>query len=112
MNGAKSMTNKEHLIEQHIREYESRMKHIDELYQRAHQAAAKLATADDACTGLDELTAQRSLLRETTESIKTMHSTGCAKQRCATPDPWRCGIYSPRNLRVSSNATNNSGGRY
>ena len=66
------MTNEEHLIDQHIREYESRMKHIDELYQRAHQAAVKLDTADDACTGLDELTAQRSLLRESTESIKTM----------------------------------------
>ena len=35
------MSNTEHLIEQHIREYESRMRHIDELYQRAHQAAAE-----------------------------------------------------------------------
>jgi hypothetical protein len=66
------MTNKEHLIEQHILAYESRMKHIDELYQRAHQAAGKLDTADDVSTRLDELAAQRSLLRETTDSIKTM----------------------------------------
>ena len=66
------MSNKEHLIEQHIREYESRMKHIDELYQRAHQAAEKLESAHDAHSGLVKLTAQRSLLQETTESIKTM----------------------------------------
>jgi DNA repair exonuclease SbcCD ATPase subunit len=66
------MTSKEHLIEQHIREYESRMKHIDELYQRAHQAAEKLDNADDAQTKLNELAAQRTLLQETTDSIKTM----------------------------------------
>ena len=66
------MTNKEHLIEQHILEYESRMKHIDELYQRAHEAAEKLDSAHDARARLDELTAQHSLLRETTESLKTM----------------------------------------
>jgi aryl carrier-like protein len=66
------MTNKEHLIEQHRLEYESRMKHIDELYQRAHEATGKLDSAHDARTRLDELTAQRSLLQETTDSIKTM----------------------------------------
>ena len=67
-----SMSNKEHLIEQHIREYESRMKHIDELHQRAHQAVGKLDSAHDAHTRLGELSAQHSLLQETTESIKTM----------------------------------------
>jgi hypothetical protein len=36
------MTTKEHLVEQHIREYESRLKHIDELYERAHQATDHL----------------------------------------------------------------------
>ena len=66
------MSNKEHLIEQHIREYESRMKHIDELYQRAHQATHKLDITHDAHTRLHEFTAQRSLLQETTDSIKTM----------------------------------------
>ena len=66
------MTNKEHLIEQHIREYESRMKHIDELYQRAHQAAGKLDNAHEAQSRLNELAAQRSLLQDTTDSIKAM----------------------------------------
>jgi len=57
------MTNKEHLIEQHILEYESRMRHIDELYQRAHQAAGKIDNADEAQSRLDELAAQRALLQ-------------------------------------------------
>ena len=35
------MTTKEQLIEQHIREYESRLKHIDELFERAHEAAGQ-----------------------------------------------------------------------
>jgi hypothetical protein len=66
------MTNKEHLIEQHILEYESRMRHIDELYQRAHQAAGKIDNADEVQSRLDELAAQRALLQETTDSFKTM----------------------------------------
>jgi hypothetical protein len=66
------MTSKEQLIEQHIREYESRMKHIDELYDRAHQAAANLDTKDGVQARLNELAAQRALLQETTDSIKTM----------------------------------------
>jgi hypothetical protein len=65
------MTSKDQLIEQHIREYESRMKHIDELYARAHQAAANLDTTD-VQSRLNELAAQRALLQETTDSIKTM----------------------------------------
>jgi len=36
------MTTKEQLIDQHIREYESRLKHIDELYERAHKATEHL----------------------------------------------------------------------
>ena len=66
------MSNKEHLIEQHIREYESRLRHIDELYQRAHQAAAETDTESDVHTHLKELSAQRSLLRETTDEIRSM----------------------------------------
>lgn len=33
------MTGIEHLVEQHILEYESRLKHVDELLERAHKAA-------------------------------------------------------------------------
>ena len=69
------MTTKEQLIEQHIREYESRIKHIDELYERAHQAAAE---SEEAQPELQEIAAQRKLLRETTDEIKAM-----------TPERWR-----------------------
>jgi hypothetical protein len=41
------MTNKEQLIDQHIREYESRLKHIDELYERAHSATEHLDDAHE-----------------------------------------------------------------
>ena len=36
------MTSKEQLIEQHIREYESRLKHVDELFVQAHQVTENL----------------------------------------------------------------------
>jgi len=66
------MTTKEQLIEQHIREYESRLKHIDELYQRAQQAANRPDTAAESASELKELEAHLSLLRETTEKVKAM----------------------------------------
>jgi len=66
------MTTREQLIEQHIREYESRLKHIDELYQRAQQAAVHPGAGGGADDELKDLKAQLSLLRETTHRIKTM----------------------------------------
>lgn len=35
------MTNIERLVEQHVREYESRLKHVDELMERARKASDK-----------------------------------------------------------------------
>ena len=64
------MSNTEHLIEQHIREYESRMRHIDELYQRAHTAATAADMANGVQGKLSELAAQRSLLRQTTDELR------------------------------------------
>ena len=66
------MTTKEQLIEQHVREYESRLKHIDELYQRAQQAAGNAESTDATGAELKDLQAQLSLLRETTQQIKAM----------------------------------------
>lgn len=66
------MSNTEHLIEQHIREYESRLRHIDELYARAHSAAADADKASGVHGKLDELAAQRSLLEETTAELRRM----------------------------------------
>ena len=66
------MSNTEHLIEQHIREYESRLRHIDELYQRAHAAAAESDAASEAQDKLRDISAQRELLRETTDELRTL----------------------------------------
>jgi len=66
------MTTKEQLIEQHIREYESRLKHIDELYQRAREAAGHPDAETGPGSELRDLQAQLALLRETTEEIKAM----------------------------------------
>ncbi len=66
------MSNKEHLIEQHIREYESRMKHIDELYQRAHDAAEQLDETHHAHSELQKMKTQRSQLQQKANEIKSM----------------------------------------
>ena len=72
------MTTKEQLIDQHIREYESRLKHIDELYERAHKATEHLDDEHDSRSELSDFATQREQLQEHHEEIKTM-----------TPEKWR-----------------------
>ena len=64
------MTTKEQLIEQHIREYESRLKHIDELFDRAHEAAGHHDESTESGAELKDLRAQIALLRDTHEEVK------------------------------------------
>lgn len=66
------MTTKEQLIEQHVREYESRLRHIDELYRKARQAAGDPAPDEASSSELKDLQAQLSLLRDTTQHLKSM----------------------------------------
>ena len=66
------MSNKEHLIEQHISEYESRLKHIDELYVRAHEAAERLDEGHDAHSELKEYKTQHQQLQQQAEEVKSM----------------------------------------
>ena len=66
------MTTKEELITQHIREYESRLKHIDELYDRAEKATAHLDESHDSHSELRELASERSRLQQETDDIKTI----------------------------------------
>ncbi len=66
------MSNKEHLIEQHIREYESRLKHIDELYQRAHEATGQLDETHDAHSQLQDFKSQHQQLRQEADEVKSM----------------------------------------
>ena len=81
------MTTKEQLIEQHIREYESRMKHIDELYDRAQETAENHGEAAAAKARLKELEAQRELLQQTTEHIKAMPLDSWREETVANAGP-------------------------
>lgn len=66
------MTATESLIEQQIKAYESRLKHIDELYLRARDAADKSDIDDESLSKLDEYERLKRQLAKKTESIKTL----------------------------------------
>ena len=66
------MTTKEQLVEQHIREYESRQKHVDELIERAHEASVNLADDHDLKIELEKVKGQHEELVEETEKLKKM----------------------------------------
>jgi len=66
------MTTKEQLIDQHIREYESRLKHIDELYERAHKATEHLDDDHETRSELKDYASERSQLPQHADEIKTM----------------------------------------
>jgi hypothetical protein len=65
------MTSIERLVGQHVSEYESRLKHIDELYQRAQDAAIKIE--DNVVNSeLGKYQRQRADLARHTDKIKKM----------------------------------------
>ena len=66
------MTTKEQLVEQHIREYEARQKHVDELIVRAEDAVSTLVQGHAIKTELEQIQGQHSELVEQTEEIKKM----------------------------------------
>ena len=66
------MTATERLVSEHIREYESRLKHIDELFERAHQASEKLDDDHALKSELDQYQQQRAELAKEADRVKTM----------------------------------------
>ena len=66
------MTTKEQLIDQHIREYESRLKHIDELYEQAREATEHLHDEHESHDELRSYAEQRAQLPKDADEIKTM----------------------------------------
>jgi len=72
------MTATERLITEHIREYESRLKHIDELFERAQQASDNLHDDHALKSELDQFAQQRADLTKEKGRVKTM-----------TVDQWR-----------------------
>lgn len=66
------MTTKEHLVEQHIIEYESRRKHIDELIARANEASKELHDEHAIRTELKQVQGEHDKAVEKTEELKKM----------------------------------------
>ena len=66
------MTATERLVSEHIREYESRLKHIDELFKRAHQASEKLDDDHALKSELEQYQQQRTELAKEADRVKTM----------------------------------------
>ena len=62
-------TTKEQLIDQHIREYESRLKHIDELYERAHKATEHLDDDHESRSELKWFEERRSNVKDAIETM-------------------------------------------
>jgi uncharacterized coiled-coil DUF342 family protein len=68
--GGEFMTNKEHLVEQHIREYEARIKHIDELMQSADAALSGTAADSELSEELDSIKQARQQLHSHMEELQ------------------------------------------
>lgn len=66
------MTNREELINQHIREYESRLLHIDELYAKADKATAHFDESHESRSELNKLAEERLKMQKEAESLKTL----------------------------------------
>ena len=66
------MSRKDDLVEQNIREYLSRMKHIDELYEKAHEAIGDSEREGGSRQELDKLAMQRAVLKDKVEEINTI----------------------------------------
>jgi hypothetical protein len=66
------MTATERLVSEHIRAYESRLKHIDELFERAHQASENLDDGHALKSELEQYAQQRKELAKEAERVKSM----------------------------------------
>lgn len=66
------MTNKEQLVERHILEYQSRLKHIAELAERAELAAIDFDAEHEARLELQKYQKELDLLRHKAGDIKNM----------------------------------------
>ena len=81
------MTTKEQLIEQHIREYESRLKHIDELYARAHEVTEHLDDDHAAKAELQDIAEQRGELKQKAEKLKSLPASNWREETIRSAGP-------------------------
>jgi len=66
------MTITEKIADQHIREYESRLKHLDELFERAKQFSARLDDDHELKSELEQYQEQHTDLADHTAKLKEM----------------------------------------
>lgn len=64
------MTDTEHLVERHIREYEARLKHIDELMAQADEAMAATRQTEQLGMELSEIRQDRDKLERELEIME------------------------------------------
>lgn len=63
---------KEKLVNQHILEYQARLRHIKELFDRAHKATEHLHDDHDVKSELGEIAVQKAELEKEAENISTI----------------------------------------
>ncbi len=81
------MTATERLITQHIREYESRLRHIDELFERAHTATEKFGTGHASKNELNQYQVQRTELTSQTDQLKRIPVSDWRKEMIKSAGP-------------------------
>ncbi len=81
------MTTKDQLVEQHIREYKSRGKHIDELLERAHEAAKDLSDDHAIKTELAQIQEKRGELARESENAGKMSLEHWREETIQTAGP-------------------------
>ena len=64
------MTDKNHMVEQHIMQYESHLKHIDELLERGRKGAGEAPEPAEASKALEELAGEREKLASHIEEMR------------------------------------------
>lgn len=78
------MTDLEHLAEQHIRQHESHLKHIDELLGRARKGVAQ---QPEAGAEVEKLAEEREKLASDLDDLKQRDARDWEKEEIATAGP-------------------------
>ncbi len=81
------MTTENQLIEQHIREYQSRMKHIDELLERAQKGLSEGEEPKERKAELEEATRGREKLATMYEELKLPSTENWRKEEILKSGP-------------------------
>lgn len=81
------MTSQNQLIEQHIREYQSRIQHIDELMERAQQGLNEGEAAEESQSALEEARRNREKLATLYEELKLSSTENWRKEEIIKSGP-------------------------